>query len=277
MQEMQKEISQVDPSVLKPPSRALDVFVGTLAIFLALGIAFFVGEPAESPVTRAIHSTLLVVTPTGSGSGIVIHRTNPSGEPRVFLWTAAHVAEGSDAAARRIFRVGNQKAGFAEFPAVLIAIDADSDLALYRLISPPELSLSATFSTVPAQPGDSIFHVGNFLGDNFDNSLTVGVVSQVGVHPSGLPGWPWALVDQTDTAVAPGGSGGGIFNTAGEVVGIMVGAAGPGISVFVPTRAVFGFAQSAGLGWAVYGDSCPPDSALVSVAELPPVELPEVP
>lgn len=257
------------------PSRAQKILVATLAIFLALGIAFLVGPTEESRTTRAANSTLLVVTPTGSGTGIVVHRTNPAGERRVFLWTAAHVSQGRDVAARRIFRVDTQKAGFAEFPAVLLGIDATSDLALYWIISPPELTAGATFSTTTAQPGDSVFHIGNFRGDNFDNSLTTGVVSQVGVHPDELPGWPWAVVDQTDAAGAPGCSGGGVFNSSGEVVGIMVGAAGPGVSVFVPTRVIWGFAKTASLGWAVYGSACPPDSAFTSIATPP--ELPEVP
>lgn len=252
-----------------------------MAIFLALGIAFLVGDNhPESPVTRAANSTLLIVTPTGSGTGVVVHRTNPAGERRVFLWTAAHVAKGSDAVARRIFRVGTQKAGFAEFPAVLIGIDVTADLALYWVVSPPGLTSGATFSSTVAQPGESVFHIGNFYGDNFDNSLTTGIVSQVGVRPLRLPGWPWEIVDQTDAAGAPGCSGGGVFNTAGEVVGLMVGTGpslGIGISVFVPTRVIWGFAQSAGLDWAVYGNSCPPDAALVSVAVPPSPELPELP
>lgn len=266
---MQETKTQVGLPVLTAPSpsRAQKTLVYFLAIFLALGIAFFVSENhPESPVLRAANSTLLVVTPTGSGSGVVVHRTNPAGERRMFLWTAAHVAQGRDAAARRIFRVGTQKAGFAEFPAVLISIDATADLALYWVPSPPELTRGAIFSTITAQPGDRVFHIGNFLGGNFDNSLTTGAVSQVGVFPSRLPGWPWALVDQTDAIVAPGGSGGGVFNASGEVVGLMVGALGPGVSVFVPTRVVLGYAKSAGLDWAVYGDRCPPDSALSSIA-----------
>lgn len=261
---MQETKTQVDFPVLKSsPSRAQKTLVYFLAIFLALGIAFLVSEPEQPPVLRAANATLLVVTPTGSGSGVVIHRTNPAGERRVFLWTAAHVAKGSDAVARRIFRFGTRKAGFAEFPAVLIGIDATSDLALYWIISPPDITSGATFSSTVAQPGEPIFHIGNFLGDNFDNSLTTGVVSQVGVRPLRLPGWPWVIVDQCDAAVARGGSGGGVFSAdSGEVVGIMVGGAGPGISVFVPTRVIWEYAQSAGLGWAVYGGSCPPDFAL---------------
>lgn len=270
----EKEISEDNATVLRVPVETLVFF---LAGILVLAVAFFVSEPRRVPVevTRAMQSTLLVVAPTGSGSGVVVHRTNPAGEPRVFLWTAAHVAEGSDAAARRTFRVGTQKAGFSEFPAILLGIDETADLALYWIISPPELTTGAVFSDTVAQPGDQVFHIGNFLGDNFDNSLTAGVVSQIGVNPTQLLGWPWTIVDQTDAAVLPGGSGGGVFNSAGEVVGLMVGYVGPGVSIFVPTRAVLGFAQSAGLVWAVYGKHCPPDSALRSVAVLP--ELPESP
>jgi len=273
---MQETKTQVESVLTAPPSRAQKNLVAALAVFLALGIAFLVGPTEQSSAIRAANSTLLVVTPTGTGTGVLIHRRNPAGEGRIFLWTAAHVAGGSDAVARRIFRVGTQKAGFAEFPAVLIAKNEGPDLALYWIISPTDLASGVTFSRTVAQPGEHVFHIGNFLGDNFDNSITTGVISQVGVFPSQLPGWPWPLVDQTDATVVPGGSGGGVFNTSGEVVGIMVGRAGPGISVFVPTRVIWSWAKSAGLDWAVYGSSCPPDSALVSVATAPP-ELPEVP
>jgi polysaccharide pyruvyl transferase WcaK-like protein len=122
--------------------------------------------------------------------------------------------------------------------------------------------------------GTPIFHVGNFLGPNFDNSISVGIVSQVNISPA-LQGWFWKITDQADLTVLPGGSGGGIFRAdSGEVIGLMVAGVSSGLAAFVPSRTILEFAESAGVDWAVRGEFCPSDKLLEVRAELEEASLP---
>jgi S1-C subfamily serine protease len=258
---MQKEETQVS----KVPVLTILSAVASIVLSLAL----WPTADLHDRITSAKSVSMLVDTPSGSGTGVTVKRENLHGDTRVFLWTAAHVICDSPLSvhAKIIFRESGQKAGSAEFPARLLFVDPATDLALFWVHVPAAFTHSAVFSTDPPAVGDPIFHVGNFLGENFDNSVSVGIVSQLNVLPS-LPGWFWPSVDQADITVLPGGSGGGVFSaTSGEVVGIMV-AGLPGVAAYVPTRTVIEVATAAGLEWSVSGEYCPSDTGLTALADL---------
>jgi serine protease Do len=65
------------------------------------------------------------------------------------------------------------------------------------------------------EPGEWVAAIGAPFG--FENSVTVGVVSAKGRL---LPNGSYVPFIQTDVAVNPGNSGGPLFNTAGNVIGI---------------------------------------------------------
>lgn len=214
---------------------------------------------------RAQKQTVLVSTVSGSGTGVVVKRHD-----HVFVWTAAHVVSDTGSPAIKvILRNGLHKAGDASFTGSVIAKSIILDVALISVDAPENFfEQSATFDDIlPLPVGSSVYHVGNFLGTDFDNSVSTGVLSQVGVNPEHLTGWPWPVADQTTALIVPGSSGGPIFNDKNNrVLGLAVGTV-DNIFVFVPIRAIEVFANSAHVFWAVRGHDCPSNAELRSLAE----------
>lgn len=186
---------------------------------------------ASNKYLHAKHSTVLVETDHGLGSGFVMRYGN-----RIVIWTAAHVV-------REVTEVRVRKDN-KEFSTEILAVDPDLDLAVLVVSSPGKLSDWETvkFSRRAPQIGDRIFHIGNLFGTEFPLSLTSGVISQFGVSP-GLEDWPWKDVDQTDATFLPGSSGGPVFDKSGKVIGVSVGHVDAGINIFVPLRAIKKFAD----------------------------------
>jgi S1-C subfamily serine protease len=286
---LSKAISTVKLALTKPVDvvRTISYSV-VLATGLAMGYAFFRGfAPGhdadfvtgyKNMYEMAQRQTVLVETPTGSGSGFVIKRLNDSAT-RVFVWTAAHVVSDVDVCKIHIiFRTGDHKAGDAWFAARVILRPHNVDAALLLVDADPGFFVESRFEFATPRVGTPVFHVGNLLGKIFDGSVTAGVVSQIGVHPDD-PTWPWDVCDQTTTLIIPGSSGGPLFsNMDGKVLGICVGWPQiPGISFYVPTRALV--AATKGFSWTLKGDVCPPDDLLnemIRRAELPKKSVPDI-
>jgi S1-C subfamily serine protease len=150
-------------------------------------------------------SVVAVVVDQGEGSGVV---WSSDGE----IVTNEHVVSG--ASAIEVVLASGER-----IPATLVAADPLTDLAVIR-VERDGLS-AATFSEEVPRVGATVIAIGNPLG--FENSVTQGIVSGLNRSiPSG--GTTPALVDliQTDAAISPGNSGGGLFDTSGQVVGINV-------------------------------------------------------
>lgn len=101
--------------------------------------------------------------------------------------------------------------------------------------------------------GSRLLAIGSPWGKQHFNSVTLGILSAF--HPQNLDeetlSWGWEILFQTDVAANPGNSGGPVFNTNGEVVGIVVGLFGPG--------------NYAGITYCVPSNVC---EKLVAVAKL---------
>lgn len=187
-------------------------------------------------------------TPRGPGTGIVIKRAG-----FVYVWTAYHVIVGeTKIEAKQFFHFDGHKAGYVVFPATVVWFDRTNDLALLWVDAPGDFFTGVTFSSdeIPAV-GDPIFHVGNFLGEDFDGSVSTGIVSQIGISHSD-PLWPWKITDQITATVTAGSSGGGVFNNKGEVIGIVVGGAQRGdfgFSNYIPVRVMH---SDKSIRWAIH-------------------------
>ena len=146
---------------------------------------------------------------TGAGSGVIISEDG-------YLITNAHVIlnENTGSPAETVtVRLTNGE----EYKAEVITYDSDEDIAI--------LKINATGLT-PARCGDSdrlvvgeeILVVGNPLGE-LGGSVSNGIISAT-QREIEIGGVTMSLI-QTNAAVNPGNSGGGMFNMKGEFVGIV--------------------------------------------------------
>jgi serine protease Do len=136
----------------------------------------------------------------GLGSGFIV---SPDG----IVLTNAHVVSG---ATEVTVKLTDRR----EFTAKVLGSDPITDVAVLR-IDAKNLPTARLGNPADLRPGDWVLAIGSPFG--FENSVTAGIVSAKG---RALPGDGYVPFLQTDVAVNPGNSGGPLFNTAGEVVGI---------------------------------------------------------
>ncbi|MEZ5636614.1 MAG: Do family serine endopeptidase [Burkholderiaceae bacterium] len=101
-----------------------------------------------------------------------------------------------------------------EYSAKVLGSDAKTDVAVLK-IEAKDLPTVTTGRIQDLQVGEWVLAIGAPFG--FENTVTAGVVSAKG---RSLPDDSAVPFIQTDVAVNPGNSGGPLFNTRGEVVGI---------------------------------------------------------
>jgi S1-C subfamily serine protease len=157
----------------------------------------------------------------GAGSGVAI-----SGDGLIV--TSAHVVDGARHGTAT-FSDGS------EIPFTVVGTDPLSDLAVLRA-DDGELSAATLGDATRLRVGQLVIAIGNPQG--FASSLTAGVVSGLGRSlPVGARGGPRRIVEnviQTDAALNPGNSGGGLVDGHGRVVGINTALAGIGLGLAVP-------------------------------------------
>ncbi|GIZ50410.1 trypsin-like peptidase domain-containing protein [Noviherbaspirillum aridicola] len=134
------------------------------------------------------------------GSGFIISNDG-------YILTNAHVVADTDAVS---VKLTNKR----EYKAKVIGADPYTDVALLK-IDARDLPTVRISNPVRIEPGEWVAAIGAPFG--FENSVTVGVVSAKGRL---LPNGSYVPFIQTDVAVNPGNSGGPLFSTRGEVVGI---------------------------------------------------------
>jgi serine protease Do len=136
----------------------------------------------------------------GFGSGVIMSADG-------LIITNAHVvANASDVVVKLLDR--------REFRAQVLGADQRTDIAVLK-IEADKLPTVAIGNPDDLKVGEWVLAIGSPFG--FDNSVSVGVVSAKG---RSLPDRTAIPFIQTDAAVNPGNSGGPLFNSRGEVVGI---------------------------------------------------------
>ena len=174
----------------------------------------FIDEPGREELSvkenidRCGEAVVQVRTPTGLGSGFVIH---PSG----YVVTNQHVISGEHKISVTLFSQGEHELEQIHFKQVrIVALDSWTDLALLKI----EDGGDHGFATVPLgsydeiRQGQPVFAVGSPLG--LDRTVSEGIISLTNRFIEGR------LLIQTTTEVNPGNSGGPLFNLRGEVVGV---------------------------------------------------------
>ena len=181
--------------------------------------------------TRVMNGRIMTAT-SFAGSGVVIS------EDGVVL-TNYHVIDGAEG----LYVLSGED----EFPAELIAGDEDSDIAVLR-VDAPNLTAATLGDSDQLSVGDWALVIGNPLGEQFVNTLSVGVISgldrDVRSQSSGRTGSATsAHMIQTDAAINSGNSGGGLFNLAGELVGVT--------SMKLSNNGYYGYASIESIGLAI--------------------------
>jgi S1-C subfamily serine protease len=167
---------------------------------------------AESSAARNVQaaeerSTTIEV---GGGTGVII-------EEEGYILTNQHVISDQNLD-YSVFTVDGS-----EYPARVIAISSETDLALLKIQTQVDLPTALFGNSDEAVVGQTVLAIGNSL-NRYDNTVTRGVISALGrsILASDSEGNVVELdyVMQTDATINPGNSGGPLLNLYGEVIGI---------------------------------------------------------
>ncbi len=161
-------------------------------------------------VTLFGEGVVLIQTPDGLGSGFIIN-------DRGYCVTNYHVVEGQTRIAVTIFHRGDNE----DFERVairdvrILALNPYFDLALLEI--PPQKDLQFRAISIADddshREGDSVFAIGSPLG--LERSVSEGIVSTRNRNLDGI------VYIQTTAQINPGNSGGPLFNSRGQVVGVI--------------------------------------------------------
>ena len=251
--------------------------------YITLFLAFLVATPVFSEdlknrkrVANFLQDISVTIKSEGKwskseGSGVLIVR-EIEGTEVTFVWTAGHVVDNlrtvrdiidengrprkvvefQDAQIVKELVSEGRRVGEIKMDAMVIKYsnaDDGHDLALLMVRAKDYSKESARFylnkdeAIIPI--GTSLFHVGSLLGQMGANSMTTGIVSQVGrIHGK-------QEYDQTTVTAFPGSSGGGVFLTDGRYVGMLVRGAGEGFNLTVPIRRMKRWAKENDVLWAL--------------------------
>ena len=195
------------------------------------------GTPAGTPasyanvVRQVLPSVVLIRTPEGLGSGVVLDRSGN-------IVTNAHVA--GNATTFEVQVAGDPTPRTAR----LVGSYPPDDLAVIRADDASGLQPARFGDSDRAQAGDVVLAVGNPLG--LSGSVTEGIVSATGravtepaTSGSAAVALPGAI--QISAPINPGNSGGALVNVSGQVIGI------PTLAATSPP----GGAQAQGIGFAI--------------------------
>lgn len=140
---------------------------------------------------------------SGAGSGVILTTDG-------YIVTNYHVVEG----ARQITVTLHDDS---TYTATVVGSDQQSDIALLK-IDATGLTPAVLGDSDSVQVGEVVIAVGNPMG-TLGGTVTDGIVSALNRDIS-VEGNEMTLM-QTSAAISPGNSGGGLFNTNGELIGIV--------------------------------------------------------
>jgi S1-C subfamily serine protease len=253
-----------------------------LALLAGTALPAFADPPAnqssnQSNLVDKLQSISVTIRAENSqGSGVLF--TRKQGDETIsFVWTAAHVIDSLRSTRKIIDPNSGTERTVVEFrdPKIVqefnqngrrigeIVMDAKvirfsdyingQDLALLEIRKRnfvPE-TVTAQFYLDEAIPsvGTPLVHVGSLLGQFGSNSVTTGILSQIGRV---LQGTNDTIYDQTTCPGFPGSSGGGVFlANDGRYVGMLVRGAGETFNLVVPARRLQAWAREAKVEWAI--------------------------
>jgi serine protease Do len=179
-------------------------------------------------------AVIMVSTPSGLGSGFIIH-------PDGYAITNAHVIQGETRVKATVFEQSNLDFRRREIEDVeIIAVNNHLDLALIKLKKIDDRSFPTVYiqGSEELQAGQEVFAIGSPLG--LERTLSQGVIATTQRNFEGM------TYIQTTAQINPGNSGGPLFNARGEVIGVtnMKIPLGEGLGFAIPARYVRDFIRN---------------------------------
>ena len=159
----------------------------------------------EDTIAEVNDSVVGVVSDVGEnqalGAGIILSEDG-------YVVTNAHVAENTD-------KITVITTDDEEYVAELVGLDDKTDIALLKVNNPHNFKPAQFADSDLVRTGNSVFAIGNPFG--LGNSVSAGIIS---AKERDIEKGPYDNFLQTDTTINQGNSGGPLFNTDGEVVGM---------------------------------------------------------
>lgn len=138
------------------------------------------------------------------GSGVVVTSDG-------LIVTNKHVVEDENIGYEVIFQNGEK------YPVEIIVRDKVNDLALIKINAKDKKTVRISTADSDLKLGQKVIAVGNALG--FSNSVSLGIISGL-KREIELDGKVIKNLIQTDAAINMGNSGGALFNSVGDLIGI---------------------------------------------------------
>ncbi len=151
----------------------------------------------------------------GPGGGDLRERSLGSGvivDSKGYILTNNHVVEKADRI--RVNLMGDPES--VTYPATVIGVDKETDLAVIKIDAKKTLPSAKLGNSDSMNVGDWVLAIGSPFGLN--ETVTAGIISAIGRNI--VPGRQFESFIQTDAAINPGNSGGPLVNMNGEVIGI---------------------------------------------------------
>ena len=147
---------------------------------------------------------------SGAGSGVIVGRSQADTK-LYYVVTNHHVIDGAENIYVTL-RDGTRLDG------KLIGTDMVSDIALVQITSEYELTVASLGNGKNSVVGEEVVVIGNPLGQ-LGGTVTNGIISAL-EREVNVGGMHMTLM-QTNAAISPGNSGGGMFNMSGELIGVI--------------------------------------------------------
>ncbi|MBO5203999.1 MAG: trypsin-like peptidase domain-containing protein [Clostridia bacterium] len=173
-------------------------------------VAALVGESVVEITTTHVQIGQYITS--GAGSGVIFDQTEKYG----YIVTNYHVVVGASDISVRVKDGDSYK----DYKATYIAGDEAEDIAVISIPveSNEKFTLAVFADSDKIQVGEEVVAIGNPLG-KLGGTVTNGIISaldrEIIIEDNTM------TLLQTNAAINPGNSGGGLFNMAGELVGIV--------------------------------------------------------
>lgn len=236
-----------------------------LIVFVCFTFATWPLFLGSTSVDRSPRAVTVMVENGGFGSGVLVSKLQPDGSYVSYVWTAYHVVTKSLSPQEKIIFLlasghGAPQAipveenvhvriGTNLYEASVVDYSDDVkgyDLALLRIWTPNISKASVQFATGKPAVGDRVINFSNFYGPAAPNSEAIGNVAYVGRDTGEAH-----LLDQIACPVYPGSSGGGVYNDAGQCIGLCHARIEECLGTIIPAQDIIRFARSRGLDFAL--------------------------